>query len=179
MLLYGASAWALFVYTQIGKNWIFFHYNTDTYRTTPTAGLQTITHTHTGIIPLHLKIQQEAIYINVTCLRKEIEFEDLSYSQKDYEEKIKSLTTHPSLFNIINQIPTTEPYKEDNTLTFYTDGFRTEIETGCSYCAFENGIKVLEWKGKLEKFHTEFQFEFMVLKEAIIRASQGNETIKI
>ncbi|GBM91164.1 hypothetical protein AVEN_130005-1 [Araneus ventricosus] len=51
--------------------------------------------------------------------------------------------------------------------------------TGRSYCAFENGIKVLEWKGKLEKFHTVFQAELMRLKEAIIRASQGNEITKI
>ncbi|GBM85830.1 hypothetical protein AVEN_162140-1 [Araneus ventricosus] len=51
--------------------------------------------------------------------------------------------------------------------------------TGCSYCAFENCIEVLEWKGKLEKFHTVFQDELMGLKEAIIRASQGNEITKI
>ncbi|GBM63733.1 hypothetical protein AVEN_95534-1 [Araneus ventricosus] len=51
--------------------------------------------------------------------------------------------------------------------------------TGCSYCAFENGTKVLEWKGKLEKFHTVFQAELMGLKEATIRASQGNEITKI
>ncbi|GBM76025.1 hypothetical protein AVEN_68972-1 [Araneus ventricosus] len=51
--------------------------------------------------------------------------------------------------------------------------------TGFSYCAFENGSKFLEWKGKLEKFHTVYQAEFMGLKEAIIRSSQGNETTKI
>ncbi|GBM84667.1 hypothetical protein AVEN_16204-1 [Araneus ventricosus] len=94
-------------------------------------------------MPLHIKAQQEAIYNKVTCLRKEIEFEGLlSYQSKDYEEKIKSLTTHPSLFNIINQISTTEPYKEDNSLMFFTDCSRTETGTGCSYCAFENDIKV-------------------------------------
>ncbi|GBM94264.1 hypothetical protein AVEN_61221-1 [Araneus ventricosus] len=95
------------------------------------------------------------------------------------KKKITSLTIHPSLFNIIDQISTTEPYKEDNSLMFFTDGSKTEMGTGCSYCAFENGIKVLEWKGKLEKFHTVFQAELMGLKEAIIRASQGNEITKI
>ncbi|GBO19242.1 hypothetical protein AVEN_58274-1 [Araneus ventricosus] len=50
--------------------------------------------------------------------------------------------------------------------------------TGCSYCTFKNGNKVLEWKGKLEKFHPVFQAELMGLKEAIIRASQGNEITK-
>ncbi|GBM13161.1 hypothetical protein AVEN_64365-1 [Araneus ventricosus] len=113
---------------------------------------------------LHLKAQQEAIFINVTCLRKEIEFEGLSYNPNDCEEKIKSLTIHPSLFNIINQISTTEPYKEENSIMFFTDGSRTEMGTGCSYCAFENGSKVLE---------------LMRLKEAIIRANQGNEITKI
>ncbi|GBM57609.1 hypothetical protein AVEN_216356-1 [Araneus ventricosus] len=53
------------------------------------------------------------------------------------------------------------------------------METGYSYCAFENGIKVLEWKGKLEKFRTVFQTELMRLKEAIIRTSQRNEITKI
>ncbi|GBN60379.1 hypothetical protein AVEN_147758-1 [Araneus ventricosus] len=53
-------------------------------------------------MPLHLKAQQEYISINVTCLKKEIKFEGLSYQPKDSEENIKSLTIHPSLFNIIN-----------------------------------------------------------------------------
>ncbi|GBO15741.1 hypothetical protein AVEN_219029-1 [Araneus ventricosus] len=95
------------------------------------------------------------------------------------KKKITNLTIHPSLFQIIDQISTTEPYKEGNSLMFFTDGSKTEMGTGCSYCAFENGIKVLEWKGKLEKFHTVFQAELMGLKEAIIRASQGNEITKI
>ncbi|GBO31931.1 hypothetical protein AVEN_44410-1 [Araneus ventricosus] len=86
---------------------------------------------------------------------------------------------HPSLFNIMNQILTIEPWKEDNSLMFLTDGLKTEMRTGCSYCAFENGIKFLEWKKKLETFHTVFQVEFMELKEAIIRASQWNEITKI
>ncbi|GBO24416.1 hypothetical protein AVEN_222065-1 [Araneus ventricosus] len=87
-------------------------------------------------MPLHLKAQQEAIFISVTCLRKEREFEGLFYQPSDYEEKFKSLTIHPSLFNIISQISTTEPYKEDNSLMFFTDGSKTEMGTGCSYCAF-------------------------------------------
>ncbi|GBM09865.1 hypothetical protein AVEN_241197-1 [Araneus ventricosus] len=128
---------------------------------------------------LHLKAQQEAVFINITCLRKEIEFEGISYQPRDDEEKIKSLTIHPSLFNSINQISTTEPYKEDNSLMCFTEDSRTEMGIGCSCCAFENVIKVLEWKGKLEKFHTVFQVELMGLKEAIIRASQGNEITKI
>ncbi|GBL80652.1 hypothetical protein AVEN_225312-1 [Araneus ventricosus] len=122
-------------------------------------------------MPLHLRAQQETIYINDACLRKEIEFVGLPYLPKDYEEKIKSLTNHPSLFNIINQISTTHPYKEDNSLKLFTDGSKIEMGTGCSYCAFENGIKVLEWKGKLEKFLTVFQAELMGLKKAIIKAS--------
>ncbi|GBN38038.1 Putative protein in type-1 retrotransposable element R1DM [Araneus ventricosus] len=71
MLLYGASAWALSFSPKLEKKLssiqrIFLLYITCSYRTTPTAALQTIT----GIIPLHLKAQQEAIFINVTCLRK-------------------------------------------------------------------------------------------------------------
>ncbi|GBN36849.1 hypothetical protein AVEN_114760-1 [Araneus ventricosus] len=122
MLIYGASAWALSLSPRLEKNWPqyrgFFFYITGVYRTITTAALQTIT----GIMPLHLKAQKEAICINVTCLRKEIEFEGLSYQPKDYEENIRSLTTHPLIFNIINQISTTEPYKEDNTLMFFTNG---------------------------------------------------------
>ncbi|GBN55274.1 hypothetical protein AVEN_112464-1 [Araneus ventricosus] len=97
----------------------------------------------------------------------------------DYEEKINRITIHPSLFNIINQISTTEPYKDDNSTMLFTDSSKTEIGTVCVYHALENGIKVLEWKGKLEKFHTVFQAELLGLKEAIIRASQGNEITKV
>ncbi|GBM10603.1 hypothetical protein AVEN_21924-1 [Araneus ventricosus] len=153
MLHYEASVWALSVSPRLEKKLssvqrIFLLYVTGSYRTTPTSALQAIT----GFMPLHLKAQQEAIFINVTCLRKEIEFEGLSYQPRDYEEKIKNLTIHSSLFNIINQISIAEPYKKDNSLMFFTDGSKTEMGTGCSYCAFENGIKVIEWKGKLEKF---------------------------
>ncbi|GBM66588.1 hypothetical protein AVEN_73204-1 [Araneus ventricosus] len=180
MLLYGASAWALSVSPDWEKKLssiqrIILLYITSSYRTTPTAALQIIT----GIMPLHLKAQQEAIFINVTCLRKEIEFEGLSYQPRDYEENIKSPTIHPSLFNIINQISTTEPYKVDNSLVSFTDRSKTEMGTGCSYCALENGSKVLEWKGKLEIFHAVFQAELMGMKESAVRGSQGNEITKI
>ncbi|GBO05990.1 hypothetical protein AVEN_91011-1 [Araneus ventricosus] len=112
MLPYGTSAWALSVSSRLEKELSSIQRNfllciTGSYRTTPMAALQTIT----GVMPLHLKAQQKAIFINVTCLRKEIELEGLSYQSRDYEEKIKSLTTHPLLFNTINQISTTEPYK--------------------------------------------------------------------
>ncbi|GBO38689.1 hypothetical protein AVEN_75712-1 [Araneus ventricosus] len=127
MLLYGVSAWVLSVSPRLEKKLasiqrIFLLYISGSYRTTPTVALQTIRDT----MLLLLKTQQEAIYINVTCLRKEIEFEGLSYQPKDYEEIIKCLTTHPSLFNIINQISTIEPYKEDNSLMFLTDDSKTE-----------------------------------------------------
>ncbi|GBO04523.1 hypothetical protein AVEN_204948-1 [Araneus ventricosus] len=69
---------------------------------------------------------------------------------------------------MINHLSTAEPDREDNTLVFFTDSFKTEMGTGCSYCAFENGIKVLECKGKLERFHTVFQTELVGQKEAII-----------
>ncbi|GBL79137.1 hypothetical protein AVEN_135577-1 [Araneus ventricosus] len=69
--------------------------------------------------------------------------------------------------------------QREQQLQFFTDGPKTEMGTGCYYCAFENGIKVLEWKEKLEKFHTVFHAELMGLKEAIIRSSQGNEITKI
>ncbi|GBN05561.1 hypothetical protein AVEN_124600-1 [Araneus ventricosus] len=48
-----------------------------------------------------------------------------------------------------------------------------------SLIALSKTASVSEWKGKLEKFHTVFQAELMGLKEAIIRASQGNEITKI
>ncbi|GBL85911.1 hypothetical protein AVEN_63226-1 [Araneus ventricosus] len=50
--------------------------------------------------------------------------------------------------------------------------------TGCSYCAFENGIS-LRMEGENKKNHTVFQAELMGRKEAIIRASQGNGITKI
>ncbi|GBO22615.1 hypothetical protein AVEN_141520-1 [Araneus ventricosus] len=60
MLLYGTSARSLSVSPRLEKNSsiqrIFLLYITGSYRTTPTAALQTIT----AIMPLHLKAQQEA-----------------------------------------------------------------------------------------------------------------------
>ncbi|GBN89190.1 hypothetical protein AVEN_64999-1 [Araneus ventricosus] len=100
---------------------IFLLYINGSSRTTATVALQTIT----GIVLLQLEAQQEAIFINVACLRKQIEFEGISYHPRDYEGIMKSLTIHPSIINIINQISTTEPYKENNSLMFFTDGSKT------------------------------------------------------
>ncbi|GBO19243.1 hypothetical protein AVEN_58275-1 [Araneus ventricosus] len=91
MLPYGTSAWALSVSSRLEKKLsliqrIFLLYITGSYRTTPMAAVQTIT----GIMPLHLKAQQKAIFINVTYMRKEIEFEGLSYQPRDYEEKSRA-----------------------------------------------------------------------------------------
>ncbi|GBM56637.1 hypothetical protein AVEN_242763-1 [Araneus ventricosus] len=126
---------------------IFLLYITGSSRTIPTVALQTIT----GIVLLQLKAQQEAIFINVACLRKQIEFESLSYQPRDYEGIIKSLNIHPSL---ISQIKFQQQNPTKRTTASCSFKFKTEMGTGCSYCAFGNGIKVLEWKGKLEKFHT-------------------------
>ncbi|GBM67322.1 hypothetical protein AVEN_72455-1 [Araneus ventricosus] len=76
MFLYKASAWPLSVAPRLEKKLssiqrIFLLYIAGSSRTTPTEALQTIT----GIMPLHLKAIQEDIFINVTCFRKEIEFE--------------------------------------------------------------------------------------------------------
>ncbi|GBN20631.1 hypothetical protein AVEN_229405-1 [Araneus ventricosus] len=88
MLLYAASVWALSASPRLEKQTVcntkhlpLLHYRF--LQNIPKAALQTIT----GIMPLHLKAQQEAIFIKVTCFRQETEFEGLSYQLRDYEEK--------------------------------------------------------------------------------------------
>ncbi|KAF8795010.1 hypothetical protein HNY73_002912 [Argiope bruennichi] len=108
-----------------------------------------------------------------------MEFEGVTYYPREFEEKVKNIAIRPSLFEIEKYILTIEPFEEVTSLAFCTDGSKTELGTGCSYCAFENGIKVLEWKGKLQEFHTVFQAELLGRKMSIIRASEENETIKI
>ncbi|GBN06195.1 hypothetical protein AVEN_71649-1 [Araneus ventricosus] len=85
MLLYGASTWVLTASPRLKKPGLStealppLHFRL-LQRAPPTSALQTIT----GIMPSHLKAKDEAINISVTFMRKQIEFEGLSYQKKDY-----------------------------------------------------------------------------------------------
>ncbi|KAF8786370.1 hypothetical protein HNY73_008091 [Argiope bruennichi] len=82
MLLHGVSAWSLSSSPRLERKLSFIQRITGSYRTTPTSASQVII----GFMPQHLKAQQEALYINITGLKKEIEFEGVTYYPREFEE---------------------------------------------------------------------------------------------
>ncbi|GBM17615.1 hypothetical protein AVEN_80906-1 [Araneus ventricosus] len=100
MILHGAAAWAQNITSRqkkllqtIQRKFLLFIIGA--YRTTPTTALQSIT----GILPLYLRAEQEAVYVRVTRLREYEEF-----IPEDFEPKDPYLRQHPAKFDLDNRI---------------------------------------------------------------------------
>ncbi|GBM64153.1 hypothetical protein AVEN_57164-1 [Araneus ventricosus] len=73
---------------------LFLLYITGAYRTTPTVALQVVT----CLQPLHLQIQQEAIYVRVARARSSSNFFTVIFSPTDYESKSSGILFTPIFF---------------------------------------------------------------------------------
>ncbi|GBM86790.1 hypothetical protein AVEN_234186-1 [Araneus ventricosus] len=87
-LCHGVSVWGHNMTSRLQKKLdsiqrLFHLYITGAYRITPTAVLQVVT----GLQPLHLQIQQEAIYARVTRGRSSFKVFTVIFSPTDYESK--------------------------------------------------------------------------------------------
>ncbi|GBO18557.1 hypothetical protein AVEN_51098-1 [Araneus ventricosus] len=99
MILRGAAAWAYPLSARQSRllNSIqrkFLLNITRVYPTTSTAALQVIE----GIIPLHIKAEQEAAYVRRARLRKTSDYNNINFNPNNYEDG----TTYN---NNIHQIP--------------------------------------------------------------------------
>ncbi|GBN05064.1 hypothetical protein AVEN_117935-1 [Araneus ventricosus] len=64
------------------------------YSTTPTAALQVIE----GIIPLHIKAEQEAACVRTARLRKTSNYNKFNFNPNNYEDGTSSTKFHPAIF---------------------------------------------------------------------------------
>ncbi|GBM69358.1 hypothetical protein AVEN_272177-1 [Araneus ventricosus] len=99
---------------------------TRAYRTTPTNALQVIS----GIMPLHLKLEAEANFIRVTCLRHNVTIDGEELLSENYEEKASGWSHHQFMSSDDDKISTEEDSDAVVQNNTFTDGSKMEQGVG-------------------------------------------------
>ncbi|GBN75584.1 hypothetical protein AVEN_131673-1 [Araneus ventricosus] len=146
MILHGAAAWAYPLSARQSRllNSIqrkFLLNITGTYSTTPTAALQVIE----GIIPLHIKAEQEAVYVRTARLRKTSNYNNINFNPNNYEDGTTSTKFHSAIFQLEDRISLKKKFLPVPGLNIYTDGSKIEDKTGSAFCVMEEDITKYEW----------------------------------
>ncbi|GBN81303.1 hypothetical protein AVEN_106820-1 [Araneus ventricosus] len=157
-----------------GKTW-GINKNIRRLLTTPTAALQVVT----GLQPLHLQIQQEATYARVARARSSSNFFTVIFRPTDYESKCSGIHIHPPNFLLHNQISFAENHIDSGAKAIYTDGSKTDEDTGSAFCILENCGIIASWQGKLDRSNSVFQAEILAIRMATEAASSVHRPIKI
>ncbi|GBM00471.1 hypothetical protein AVEN_111707-1 [Araneus ventricosus] len=179
VILHGAAAWAYPLSARQSRllNSIqrtFLLNITRAYSTTPTAALQVIE----GIIPLHIKAEQEAVYVRTARLRKTSNYNNINFNPNNYENGTTSTKFHPAIFQLEDRISLKKQFLPVPGLNIYTDGSKIEDKTGSAFCVMEEDITKYEWMAQLSSFNTVFQAELLAIQEACLWASKTNQQIK-
>ncbi|GBL74233.1 hypothetical protein AVEN_235240-1 [Araneus ventricosus] len=180
MVLHGAAAWAypLSARQERYLNSLqrkFLLNISGTYSTTTTAALQIIE----GLLPLHLKEEQEAVYVRVTRFGKANHLKDQNFDPKDFEGKVSTVKFLPDPFDLEDCVSFDHIFNTDGPINTYTDGSKIDDRTGCAFCVRKNNISITQWMSQLKPHNSVFQAELIAIKEACTQASQSNQPIKI
>ncbi|GBM36043.1 hypothetical protein AVEN_180083-1, partial [Araneus ventricosus] len=146
----------------------FLLYISGTFRTTPTAALQTIL----GISPLHLQSQFEAIFASIYRLRISLPSNVTDIQPQDLEWKAIGWSLYPSEHLQPNQISLEdgeENIVQKDIINIFTDGSKTEH--GAAVCVLTNDLWAYKWSAKLNDNNTVFQAELTSLHKAVKYAS--------
>ncbi|GBM04143.1 hypothetical protein AVEN_115518-1 [Araneus ventricosus] len=169
MILHGAAAWAYPLSDRQHRllNSIqrkFLLNITGAYSTTPTAALQVIE----GIIPLHIKAEQEAFYVRTASLRKTSNCNNINFNPNDYEDGTTSTKFHPAIFQLEDRISLKKQFLPVLSLNIYTDGSKMDDKTGSAFCVMEEDTRKYEWIAQLRPFNTVFQAELFAIQDACL-----------
>ncbi|XP_035216744.1 uncharacterized protein LOC118190172, partial [Stegodyphus dumicola] len=138
---------------------------TRAFRTTSSSALNVMA----GLIPLHLRILQEAAIQSVKVLKKPFILFDELFTPLHYEQPSQHLDVHPVLQGTGLRIF----LKDDVTLPpipsiqYYTDGSKIDQQTGCALVAFHNGQSIYQWLGHLHGNNSVFQAEALAILKAV------------
>ncbi|GBN26666.1 Putative protein in type-1 retrotransposable element R1DM [Araneus ventricosus] len=180
MILHGDAAWAYPLSARQSRllNSIqrkFLLNITGAYCTTPTAALQVTE----GITSLHIKAEQEAVYLRTARLRKTSNYNNINFNPNNYEDGTTSTKFHPAIFQLEDRISLKKQFLPVPGLNIYTDGSKIEDKTGSAFCVMEEDITKCEWIAQLSPFNTVFQAELLAIQEACLWASKTNQHIKV
>ncbi|XP_035211338.1 uncharacterized protein LOC118185569, partial [Stegodyphus dumicola] len=126
---------------------------TRAFRTTSSSALNVMA----GLIPLHLRILQEAAIQSVKVLKKPFILFDELFTPLHYEQPSQHLDVHPVLqgtgLRIFLKDVTLPPIP---SIQYYTDGSKIDQQTGCALVAFHNGQSIYQWLGHLHGNNSSF-----------------------
>ncbi|KFM76600.1 hypothetical protein X975_22265, partial [Stegodyphus mimosarum] len=123
-----------------------------------------------GLLPLHIRVEEEAARQHILQLRKTVTFDDEVYSPEEYERNCCPLDVHPAakgkgIYVTVN--PNEYENNQSHGLTVYTDGSKLDERVGCAYVARQQGNVIKKWKGQLRQYNSVFQSEAMAIAQAI------------
>ncbi|GBL94760.1 hypothetical protein AVEN_244744-1, partial [Araneus ventricosus] len=180
MILHGAAAWAYPLSARQSRllNSIqrkFLLNITGAFSTTPTAALQVIE----GILPLHIKAEQEAVYVRTARLRKTSNYNNINFNPNNYEDGTTSTKFHPAIFQLEDRISLKKQFLPVPGLNIFTDGSKIEDKAGSAFCVMGEDATKYEWMAQLSPFNTVFRAELLAIQEACLWASKTNQQIKV
>ncbi|XP_035232835.1 uncharacterized protein LOC118204638 [Stegodyphus dumicola] len=177
VITYGAAVWSAPMQGRKVKHLLsiqrlFLLNVTKAFRTSPTNALCVLA----GLLPLHLSVEKEAAYQEITQLGNLTTFRDELYSPAEFEQKMIRLADHPSTQGqgVKISIKQNTNVKEDD-LVYYTDGSKLDENTGCAYVALRQQSTIAQWKGHLDTNNSVFQSEVMAIKQALLTIIQQRQ----
>ncbi|GBL80775.1 hypothetical protein AVEN_26217-1 [Araneus ventricosus] len=145
---------------------------TGAYSTTPTAALQVIE----GIIPLHIKADQDAAYVRTARLCKTSNYSNINFKPNIYEDGTTSTKFHPAIFQLEDNISLKKQFLPVPGLNIYTDDSKIEDKTGSAFCVTEEDKTKYEWMAQLSPFNTVFQAELLAIQESLLHSIASIDT---
>ncbi|XP_035225603.1 uncharacterized protein LOC118198108 [Stegodyphus dumicola] len=137
---------------------------TRAYRTTSTDAINVLA----GLLPLHIRVEEEAARQHILQLKKAVTFDDETYYPDEYETNFCPLDVPPAEKGkgiLISINPTATHHSRE--MTIYTDGSRLDERVGCAYVATKQDNAIEKWKGQLRQHNSVFQSEAVAIAQAI------------
>ncbi|GBM91278.1 hypothetical protein AVEN_7713-1 [Araneus ventricosus] len=164
MILHGAAAWASPLSARQSRLLNSIQRKlllniTRAYFTTSTVALQVIE----GIIPLHIKAEQEAIYIRTARLHKTSNYNNIN--PNNYEDGTTSTKFHPAIFQLEDRISLKKQFLPVPGLNIHTDGSKMANKTSSAFCVMEEDTAKYKWMTQLRPFNTVFQAELLAIRD--------------
>ncbi|XP_035226076.1 uncharacterized protein LOC118198491 [Stegodyphus dumicola] len=170
MVSYGAAIWAFPMQGRKIRHLSalqrpFLLSITRAFRTTSTDALNILA----GVLPLHLRIEEEAVTQQVHQLRLSLTYDYVTFSQEQFENKTSQLHIHPAIKGIGIHLTKNPAYvAPSGYISIYTDGSRIDEKVGSAFVVLSEQQQPLhQWQMQLSTENSVFQSEALAIHEAI------------
>ncbi|XP_035231137.1 uncharacterized protein LOC118203004 [Stegodyphus dumicola] len=120
-----------------------------------------------GLLPLHIRVEEEASRQLVKQLRRTATFAEDIFLPEEYEAQAPHLHIHPSQKGVGVRIRLNPTSTDSHVHTeIYTDGSKTDNNTGSAFIVLQDQSNIYQWKGQL-RTNSVFQGEAVAIAHAI------------